>query len=154
LSEVAQALIIKYKGVDEQGRLLPFISEQNYNYTIKKIFQVAGLDRLVPVRNTITGEDEMKPLHEVASSHMARRVFTASAYAQVKDPNIVGKMTGHTEGSKAFSRYNNIEDDILMSVVKSDKFQGRSSLKEQIIRKVESLSEEQLKRLEDFIDTL
>lgn len=154
LSEVAQALIIKYKGVDEQGRLFPFISEQKYNYTIKKIFQVAGLNRLVPVRNTITGEDEMKPLHEVASSHMARRVFTASAYAQVKDPNIVGKMTGHTEGSKAFSRYNNIEDDILMSVVKSDKFQGRSTLKEQIIKKVESLSEEQLKRLEDLINTL
>ena len=112
------------------------------------------MTRLVPVRNAKTGEDEMRPLHEVASSHMARRVFTASAYAQVQDPNIVGKMTGHTEGSKAFSRYNNIEDDILMSVVRSDKFQGRSTLKEQVIKKVESLNEEQLKRLEEFIDTL
>ena len=154
LSETATALIIKYKGTDPKGRLFPFISEQKYNDTIKKVFEAVGLTRLVPVRNAKTGEDEMRPLHEVASSHMARRVFTASAYAQVQDPNIVGKMTGHTEGSKAFSRYNNIEDDILVSVVRSDKFQGRSTLKEQVIKKVEILNEEQLKRLEEFIDTL
>lgn len=154
LTETALSLISKYKGMDAQGRLFPFISEQKYNDAIKKVLKEAGIHRHVPVRNQKTGEDEMRPLYEVASSHMARRVFTASAYAQVQDPNIVGKMTGHTEGSKAFSRYNNIEDDILVSVVRSDKFQGRSTLKEQVIKKVESLNEEQLKRLEEFIDTL
>ena len=46
-----------------------------------------------------------RPLNEVASSHIARRCFVGNLYKQVKDPNLVGKLSGHKEGSKAFARH-------------------------------------------------
>ena len=117
LNERARALAEKYKGADSKGRLFPFIAQQNYNEAIKKVLKKCGIDRTVPVRNSLTGENEMKPLYEVASSHMARRTFVGNAYAKVKDPNLIGKMSGHVEGSKAFARYRNIEDEALKEVI-------------------------------------
>ena len=48
---------------------------------------------------------------------MARRKFAGAAYKKVKDPNVVAKMTGHVEGSKAFCRYRDIDDDMLKEVI-------------------------------------
>ena len=47
---------------------------------------------------------------------MARRTFVGAAYKVVKDPNIIGKMSGHVEGCKAFNRYRNIDDDDLRNI--------------------------------------
>lgn len=113
----AMALIEKYKGVDAKGRLFPFISPQKYNEAIKEIFTEVGINRNVVVRNPKTGENEIKPINEIASSHLARRTFVGNAYFKVSDPNIIGKMSGHVEGSKAFSRYRKIEDSTLQDVI-------------------------------------
>ncbi len=40
-----------------------------------------------------------------------------NAYKQVADPNIIGKMSGHVEGSKAFARYRDIDDETLKDVI-------------------------------------
>ena len=117
LHEKAKELIQKYQGVDKDGRLFPFISPQRYNDAIKVIFKMAGVTRNVEVRNALTGETEIKPINEVASSHLARRTFIGGLYFRVADPNIIGKMSGHVEGSKAFSRYRNIEDEQLADVI-------------------------------------
>ena len=113
----AIALIEKYKGVDEKGRLFPFISPQKYNDAIKSIFSLAGITRNVEVRNAKTGENEIRPINEIASSHLARRTFVGNAYFKVSDPNIICKMSGHTEGSRAFTRYRKIEDSTLIDVI-------------------------------------
>lgn len=113
----AVELIEKYKGVDDKGRLFPFISPQKYNEAIKEIFTLSGITRNVEVRNALTGEMEIRPINEIASSHLARRTFVGNAYKQVADPNVVGKMSGHVEGSRAFARYRNIDDDILKDVI-------------------------------------
>lgn len=113
----AVELIEKYKGVDAKGRLFPFISPQKYNDAIKEVFTVAGVTRNVEIRNAKTGEMEIRPINEIASSHLARRTFVGNAYRKVSDPNIIGKMSGHVEGSKAFSRYRNIEDETLKNVI-------------------------------------
>lgn len=113
----AEELIAKYKGVDKEGRLFPFITAQKYNDAIKKIFALAGITREVIVRNALTGENEARPLNEIASSHLARRTFVANLYNKVADPNIIGRMSGHVEGSRAFVRYRNIEDETLRSVI-------------------------------------
>lgn len=73
------------------------------------------LDKIV--RNSTTGETEMKRICDVASSHMARRTLVGAAYKAVRDPNIVGKMSGHVEGSRAFNRYRQIDDDILKQTI-------------------------------------
>jgi integrase len=113
----ALELIEKYRGVDSKGRLFPFITAQRYNDAIKVIFTMAGVTRKVEVRNPKTGENEYKPINEVASSHLARRTFVGNAYFKVSDPNLIGKMSGHVEGSKAFKRYRRIEDETLRNVI-------------------------------------
>ena len=116
LNDTAKAILEKYKDC-EGDRLLPFISEQKYNVSIKRIFKAAGLKRIVTVLNARTGQEEKRVLYEVASSHMARRTFIGNLYKKVKDPNIVGSMSGHKEGSKAFARYREIDEDIKKEVV-------------------------------------
>lgn len=117
LHDKASALIKKYSGQDKQGRLFPYISQQKYNDAIKDIFTLSGITRNVEVRNSKTGENELRPINEVASSHLARRTFVGNAYFKVSDPNIIGKMSGHVEGSRAFSRYRKIEDSTLIDVI-------------------------------------
>lgn len=113
----ALALVGKYRGADARGRLFPFISPQKYNEAIKELFTVAGITRSVETRNAKTGEMETLPINGIASSHLARRTFVGNAYRKVSDPNIIGKMSGHVEGSRAFSRYRNIEDETLRGVI-------------------------------------
>ena len=103
--------------MDAKGRLFPFISPEKYNDAIKEIFTEVGINRNVVIRNPKTGENEIRPINEIASSHLARRTFVGNAYFKVSDPNIIGKMSGHVEGSKAFSRYRKIEDSTLLDVI-------------------------------------
>lgn len=110
-------LINKYEGKDKKGRLFPFISAIKYNVAIKEIFTLAGITRKVEIRNAKTGEMELRPISELASSHIARRTFVGNAYKQEADPNIIGKMSGHVEGSKAFARYRDIDDETLKDVI-------------------------------------
>lgn len=114
----AKALIQKYEDVDKKGRLFPFIADQNYNYAIKDIFRICGIDRMVTILNPITGEEESKPICEVASSHMARRTFVGNLYKKVKDPNLICPMSGHQVGSSAFARYREIDKETRLETIK------------------------------------
>lgn len=115
LNSIAKEILERYP--DGQS-LLPFISEQKYNVAIKNAFQLAGLIRPVTILNPTTGEPDIKPLNEIASSHLARRCFVGNLYKQVKDPNLVGALSGHKEGSKAFARYREIDESIKTELVK------------------------------------
>ena len=108
LNSIAKEILAKYKHLpfDE---LLPMISQQKYNVAIKKMFLEAGLTRPVVIFNPTTSEQEIRPINEVVSSHLARRCFVGNLYKQVKDPNLVGALSGHKEGSRAFARYREIE---------------------------------------------
>ena len=117
LNARALALVEKYEGVDKKGRLFPFISSQKYNDDIKEIFTLCGITRLVTVTDSVTGEEVQRPINEVASSHMARRTFVGNLYKQVKDPNLIASMSGHVEGSRAFNRYREIDDEVKREVV-------------------------------------
>lgn len=117
LNGLAQEILEKYKDMDRKA-LLPFISVQRYNDYMKECFKIAGINRLVTVLNPLTLEAEQKPLCDVASSHMARRTFVGNLYKKVKDPNLVGSLSGHKEGSKAFARYRDIDEDMKVDLVK------------------------------------
>jgi len=56
--------------------------------------------------------------NEIASNHMARRTFIGNLYILVKDPNLVSALTGHVEGSRAFTRYRTIDIDMKRDLVK------------------------------------
>ncbi|KAA6305192.1 Tyrosine recombinase XerC, partial [termite gut metagenome] len=77
----------------------------------------AGISRVVTIIDQKTRLEVQKPIWEVASSHMARRSFIGNIYKQVKDPNLVGALSGHKEGSKAFARYRTIDDDMKKELI-------------------------------------
>ena len=117
LNSRAMALVNKYKNVDAKGRLFPFITPQRYNDDIKEIFRLCGITRLVTVLDSVTGEEVQRPIDKVASSHLARRTFCGNLYKRVKDPNLIGSMSGHVEGSRAFARYREIDDEVKREAV-------------------------------------
>ena len=116
LNDTAKRLIAKYEDY-ERGSLFQFNTEQDDNRKIKEAFKRAGLDRMVTVLDQQTREEIQKPLYEVASSHMARRSFIGNIYKKVKDPNLVGALSGHKEGSKVFARYRTIDDDMKKELI-------------------------------------
>lgn len=117
LNQRGKDLIEKYKGADRQGRLFPFISQQKYNKAIKEIFTRCGITRMVTILNAATGKEEKKPLNEIASSHLARRTFVGNLYKKVKDQSLVGALSGHAEGSRAFARYRQIDEDMKKEII-------------------------------------
>ena len=116
LNSIAKEILDRYK--DSGDRLFPFISEQKYNIAIKRVFLAARLRRPVTVINPTAREPEIRPLNEIASSHLARRCFVGNLYKQVKDPNLVGALSGHKEGSRAFARYREIDEQMKTELVK------------------------------------
>lgn len=116
LNQKAKEILSRYE--TQPGKpLLPFISSQKYNEAIKEMLRIAGINRIVTILNPTTGEEEKKPINEVASSHMARRTFIGNLYKKVKDPNLVGSLSGHKEGSKAFARYRDIDENMKRELV-------------------------------------
>jgi integrase len=114
LNDISRAIIQKYKGGE---KLLPFISEQKYNKSIKEVFKFAGITRKVIVLNSLTQQEEYVPINTIASSHMCRRNMVGNLYQIVQDTAIIGSMTGHSPNSRAFNRYRRIENEVKKSVI-------------------------------------
>lgn len=117
LNNRAKDILSRYADSKKGNMLLPFISPQKYNDAIKKIFTQCGITRIVTVLNPTTGNEEKRPINEIASSHLARRTFIGNIYKEVKDPNLVGALSGHKEGSKAFARYRDIDEEMKQDLV-------------------------------------
>jgi integrase len=118
LNNTGLEILEKYKDLDGD-RLFPFISEQKYNKDIKKVFEIAGINRMVTILDPITRRDVQKPIYEVASSHLARRTLYANVYKKFKDPALAGSLTGHAPNSRAALRYRDIDDEIKLELVRS-----------------------------------
>lgn len=116
LNSVAQAIVRKY-GIGD-GPLLPFISVQKYNDAIKRMLRLAGITRQVTVLDPLTRQEKRVAICDMASSHMARRTFINNIYCKVKDPALVASLTGHADGSRAFSRYRTIDDVVKKELVR------------------------------------
>jgi len=99
------------------GDLLPYISGQKYNDYIKELFESVGIIRPVTILDPKTRQNIVLPISEVASSHMARRVFVGSLHSKVKN-EIIASMSGHVENSRAFSRYYKIEKEDQINAIK------------------------------------
>ena len=116
LNKTAAEIVERYA---DPGRasLLPFVSAQKYNQAIKRVFLAARLTRPVTILDPMTRQEVQRPLNEIASSHLARRTFVGNLYKQVKDPNLIAKLSGHAEGSRAFARYRSIDEDMRKDLV-------------------------------------
>ncbi|MBR5282199.1 MAG: phage integrase SAM-like domain-containing protein [Alistipes sp.] len=79
---------------------------QTYNRQLKRMFKAAGLNRRVVTYNSYD-QIEIKPLHDIAISKFARSNFIDTMVGNGTTDNIIGTMSGHIAGSKAFHRYHN-----------------------------------------------
>lgn len=116
LNKVAREIVGRYTSLPGES-LLPFVSPSNYNLYIKEILKATGITYLVTELDTLTRREKKVPINEIASSHLARRTFIGNIYRKVKDPNLVSELTGHVEGSRAFSRYRTIDLDMKRELV-------------------------------------
>lgn len=114
LSPTAIEILEKYKTLNPDSEtIFPYLGTGKLNDLIRDALKKAEINRVVTIFNPITKQSEQHPICDVGSSHMARRTFIGNLYKKVKDPNLVGKLSGHCEGSKAFARYRDIDDDMI-----------------------------------------
>ena len=68
------------------------------------MIKLVEIDRIVTILDSVTGEDVKKPLHcmrlQVATW---QEEHSSAILKKVKDPNLIGSLSGHKEGSKAFA---------------------------------------------------
>jgi hypothetical protein len=114
---ISKAIKGKISASVSDAPLFPLIAQQRYNEYIKDVFRACGITREVSVINPTTGEVEQKSIADIASSHLARRTFVGNLYNKVQDPNLVGSLSGHKEGSRAFARYRSINIDIKADLI-------------------------------------
>ena len=114
---ISKALKSKTPDTISDAPLFPLIAQQRYNEYIKDVFRSCGITREVSVINPTTGVVEQKSIADIASSHLARRTFVGNLYNKVQDPNLVGSLSGHKEGSRAFARYRSINIDIKADLI-------------------------------------
>lgn len=108
LTAKTQTILAKYDLPD--GRLLPYISPQKYNDYIGELLKEAELNRTVIVVDKVTLQAERKPLHEVITSHSARKTFIDILMKANESESVIASMSGHVKGSKAFHRYYDVDD--------------------------------------------
>ncbi len=118
LSDTALEIIERYRD-SERKPLLPFVHPNNYNEAIHEVLRIAGINRMVMIQNPKTLAAEPHPLWEVASSHIARRTFMANMFKATKSERITSAFTGHVNGSRAFSRYTSVDDDMKLEVLRT-----------------------------------
>ena len=115
LNTKAMEILKRYEG--KQEKLLPTKQIYLYNEGIRQVLRECGITRMVTILDTVTGKEVQKPICDVASSHMARRNFIGNLYKQVKDPDLISSMTGHVNGSRAFARYREIDEETKVNLV-------------------------------------
>ena len=115
LNTKALTILSRYKG--KQAKLLPTKQIYQYNEGIRSVLKECGINRMVTILDTVTGNEVQKPICDVATSHMARRNFIGNLYKQVKDPDLISSMTGHVNGSRAFARYRDIDEETKVNLV-------------------------------------
>ena len=117
LTKKAQKILRKYNFID--GKLLPAISSQKYNKNIRELLKDIEFERTVIRLNPKTRLEETVPLQQIASSHLARRTFIGILHKSGHKNEVISSMSGHTENSRAFSRYYSVDDDYRLKAIKS-----------------------------------
>lgn len=114
LSKTALEILNRYDLPD--GHLLPFVTDQRYNTYLKELFRTVEINRTVTRLNPTTGEPEQVKISDIVSSHMARRAFIGNLYGKV-DSGIISSMSGHIQGSKAFTRYYDVTTELQQQAI-------------------------------------
>lgn len=101
LNRHAQAILDRYRPADPHphGRALPVISNQKMNDYLKIIAERAGIDAPVKKVHYVRGQrhEVTKPKHKLITTHCGRRTFVVLALSLGVSPQVVMKITGHSD---------------------------------------------------------
>ena len=99
INEQAQAILNKYAAFDFDGLALPVISNQKMNQYLKDICELCEFTTPVTIVQYIDGKrkDICQPKWKLMATHAARRTFICTALAAGIPPQVIMKMTGHSD---------------------------------------------------------
>lgn len=120
LNDRSKSILNKYRDANLPNDLaLPVISNQKMNEYIKEIGSMCNINTPITVIYYKGGNriEEIRPKHELISTHCARRTFISNAIMMGIPPEIVMKWTGH-EDYKAMKPYIDIADQAKKDAMK------------------------------------
>jgi Phage integrase SAM-like domain len=92
--------------IDKYRMQMPQVSNPNFNYYIKEVVQLAGIDEMIKIThkrgNKIT--EETRPRYAWIMSHTCRRSFYTNEFLDGTPTNLIMSINGH-KAEKAFRRY-------------------------------------------------
>ncbi len=106
----AMLLIGKYEGRDWKGRFFPFVSRVLYERQIKSMLMECGIDRMVFVHDSNMRSEVVKPIYEVADSHLAIRTFLNLNFRADEESGTSNSMECRHEERR-------VSDDILVAAI-------------------------------------
>lgn len=92
--------------IDKYNMQMPQVSNPNFNYYIKEVVRLAGIDELVKITHKRGNKiiEETRPKYNWIMSHTCRRSFCTNEYLDGTPTNLVMAISGH-KTEKAFRRY-------------------------------------------------
>jgi hypothetical protein len=92
--------------IDKYSMQMPQVSNPNFNYYIKEVARLAGIDEMIKIThkrgNKIT--EESRPKYNWIMSHTCRRSFCTNEFLDGTPTNLIMAISGH-KTEKAFRRY-------------------------------------------------
>ncbi len=92
--------------IDKYNMQMPQVSNPNFNYYIKEVVRLAGIDEMIKIThkrgNKIT--EETRPKYAWIISHTCRRSFCTNEFLDGTPTNLIMAISGH-KTEKAFRRY-------------------------------------------------
>ena len=92
--------------IDKYNMQMPQVSNPNFNYYIKEVVRLAGIDEMIKIthkRGNKTTE-ETRPKYAWIMSHTCRRSFCTNEFLDGTPTNLIMAISGH-KTEKAFRRY-------------------------------------------------
>lgn len=92
--------------IDKYKMQMPQVSNVNFNYYIKEVAKLAGIDEQVKITHKRGNKisEEIKPKYGWVTSHTCRRSFCTNEYLDGTPTNLIMAISGH-KTEKAFRRY-------------------------------------------------
>ena len=85
---------------------MPQVSNPNFNYYIKEVVRLAGIDEMIKITHKRGNKiiEETRPKYNWIMSHTCRRSFCTNEFLDGTPTNLIMAISGH-KTEKAFRRY-------------------------------------------------
>ena len=92
--------------IDKYSMKMPQVSNPNFNYYIKEVVQLAGINEMIKITHKRGNQiiEDIRPKYSWVMSHTCRRSFCTNEFLEGTPTNLIMAISGH-KTEKAFRRY-------------------------------------------------